>query len=81
MPSGLDLNGLYRLQFGQVDWGFPVGATASVGFIGAFRFYGVDKPSNPSFHILGRHFFDLRNNKISPLKYQKHCSVDRGEEC
>lgn len=35
----------------QVDWGFPVGATASVSFIGAFRFLGVDKPLNPNFQI------------------------------
>ncbi len=33
----------------QVDWGFPVGATASVSFTGAFRFLGVDKPLDPNF--------------------------------
>jgi hypothetical protein len=33
----------------QVDWGFPVGAIASVSFIGAFRFLDVDKLLNPSF--------------------------------
>ncbi len=32
----------------QVDWENPVGVCASVSFIEAFRFYGVDKFSNPN---------------------------------
>lgn len=80
-PRRLDLNELYRLHFEQVDWGLPVGAIASVGFIGAFRFFGVDKLLSPNFHILARRFFDLQSNKTSPSRFQKQCLVDRGAEC
>ena len=30
-----------------MDWGFPVGAIASVSFTGAFRFYGLGKTLRP----------------------------------
>lgn len=50
-----------------MDWENPVGATASVSFIGAFRFLGQDEFLSPRPQTPPQQFLARRYNKILSL--------------